>query len=442
MMRSAVRLLLALVAYFGPPGSEAFLPSLRLQPGATARLGTRISASPNAAQEETAAVPIIVATDSSTRALTTSETPAISYDRELKLLKKSLTSFNSSAATTLLNELSVMRSNGTAATDMENLLNTLLAQGPDRPSRIPLWMRTRLLARFSQKCRMASLRRTLDITTPPPSDDGDMEDSEDQLRRRRRALVSLLRQLATDSEESDTFKARMNKFLRTPAIRIIESRARRELNSKRFTTQAQEELRSRMGQGLETPKYDILSRMKGKDGIEIRQYQPFAVCSTGSFVAATPAKQPSKDEKPQPASSSSFNKLAGYLFGKNQQQKAMKMTTPVLMEGEGSGKTMSFVLPSEFWSIDNLSKAPQPMEGSGVSLAMQDAQTRAVVMFGGYASKLETDRRKEQLMKGVAHSSEWEPVSGATIALSQYNDPFTPPWKRLNEVSIQVQRKK
>ena len=118
------------------------------------------------------------------------------------------------------------------------------------------------------------------------------------------------------------------------------------------------------------------------------------------------------------------------------------MTTPVLMDGEGITRQMSFVLPSEYWGSESLAKAPQPIQGSGVSLAVKESQTRAVVMFGGYASKSETKRRKEQLMLSFGNNNEWEPMDDATITLSQYNDPFTPPWKRLNEVSINVQPKR
>ncbi|GKZ01125.1 hypothetical protein MPSEU_001064100 [Mayamaea pseudoterrestris] len=377
----------------------------------------------------------------------TIEESSIPYDREITLLYDALKSFNSSAAATLVNELNEMRSNGTDSREIDEFLNTLLSQGPDRTDQA-FWSRSRLLTRFSKRLRMASLQRTLDITTPPPSDedanDSNGVDAIDQLRRRRRALVSILRQLATEPDEStSTIKEKLLRGLRTPAIRVIEYKARRELQRKSFAPQAQDELRRRMGEDLETPKYDILVRA-GRDGIEYRQYQPFAVCSVVSKGAAKPSDDDARpnNDKPKTVSAGSFNILAGYLFGKNQQQTPMKMTTPVLMDESGDQRKMSFVMPSDFWSSDRLTQAPQPIEGSGVSLALQEGQRRAVIMFGGYASKVETNRRKEQLMQGLADSKEWEIVPGATVTLSQYNDPFTPPWKRLNEVSIKVQSKK
>ena len=369
----------------------------------------------------------------------TAKVPSEPRHLEIKLLSQALKSFNSSAAKTLVENLGAMRSNGTDPSEIDALLDSLLAYGPDSTTR-KFWARCKPLARFSNNCRMESLRRTLDITTPPSSDgESDDNEQEDRLRRRRRALVSLLRQLAAEPEQSKSFPARLaRRFWKTPAICIIESKARRELKSTSLSPGEREELRSRMGHGLETPKYDILAQTK--DGSEIRRYQPFTVCSVCMGTAAGEASpgNESTSDKPK-VGAGSFNTLAGYLFGKNQQQKPMKMTTPVLMDGEGSTRQMSFVLPSEYWSSDALSNAPQPIQGSGVSLAVKESQTRAVVMFGGYASKSETNKRKEQLMSSLANNKEWEPVNDATITLSQYNDPFTPPWKRLNEVSISVQ---
>lgn len=102
---------------------------------------------------------------------------------------------------------------------------------------------------------------------------------------------------------------------------------------------------------------------------------------------------------------------------------------------------MSFVLPSDYWSTEGLSLAPQPLAGSDVTLNRDAGGTRAVVMFGGYASQEEVARRTEQLQVALLQTPdlEWEAIStDEPVALAQYNDPFTPPWKRLNEVSIPV----
>ena len=128
-----------------------------------------------------------------------------------------------------------------------------------------------------------------------------------------------------------------------------------------------------------------------------------------------------------------FGALAGYLFGKNGGKIAMAMTSPVLMTDDDEGKTMSFVLPSKYWN----KAAPKPLPGSGVQIHQVQADTRSVLMFGGYAVNVK--ERQSELLKLVNQDYEYQAVPGERPILAQYNDPFTPPWKRLNEVSIAVQ---
>merc|ERR1712087_15124 len=111
---------------------------------------------------------------------------------------------------------------------------------------------------------------------------------------------------------------------------------------------------------------------------------------------------------------------------------------------------MSFVLPSEYWT--DIEKAPKPMKSqkgdtkaSIVSLVKQDTQNRAVLLFGGFASSKEVKVLKKNLLQMVEQDSEWmvENSTGGLddekkVVLAQYNDPFTPPWKRRNEVSVVV----
>jgi SOUL heme-binding protein len=128
-----------------------------------------------------------------------------------------------------------------------------------------------------------------------------------------------------------------------------------------------------------------------------------------------------------------FGALAGYLFGKNVEKTAMKMTTPVLTTED---KRMSFVLPSAYWKEGAAAIPPKPLQGSGVLVERVAGGERAVLMFGGYAVNVDT--RKQELLDRTRRDAEWEVVPGEHPVLAQYNDPFTPPWKRLNEVSIAI----
>ena len=385
----------------------------------------------------------------------------------LSLLQDALGSPNSTnAASELLVEVSTLRRKSNSETVLSDLLNSLLEQGPDNP-KLPLWTKIRLFGRFSKRGRWASLRRTLDLTTPPPSSseeyDRSSKDSvEDRRRRRRRALLTILRSLSSNTMEDATATptgtdGSATTRQQTPPIRLLERKAREEYelsssNKRRFNNKRDEEdLTVRRPEGLETPNYVVLE--KKSNTFEVRLYEDFAVCSVSMMDPRPPdsSRTDAKISDSTMAGSKAFGALAGYLFGKNQQNQAMRMTTPVLMTNAAGatdgpdkvsmeeGKQMSFVLPSEYWENESiLASAPQPLEGSGVTLERLDGAERAVVMFGGYASKNVVEKQTKRLRQEIEQDSRWRVRDGETVSVAQYNDPFTPPWKRLNEVSIAV----
>eukprot|EP00537_Pseudo-nitzschia_pungens_P010574 CAMPEP_0172390860 /NCGR_PEP_ID=MMETSP1061-20121228/7417_1 /TAXON_ID=37318 /ORGANISM="Pseudo-nitzschia pungens, Strain cf. pungens" /LENGTH=462 /DNA_ID=CAMNT_0013121351 /DNA_START=224 /DNA_END=1612 /DNA_ORIENTATION=- len=380
------------------------------------------------------------------------ETASIRYDSKLffDVLQDAVHRNSTDASLLLLSKITEMRQSGEYTIEyQEDFLNNLLALGPD--ARLPIWTKFRPLARFSRRARMQVLRRTLDRITPPAADaDKENDTVKSKLQRRRRALVSLVRSLSTEEAESDG-APESNQGLRRrggdPAIVALEKKAARA--SKETAT----DLTARRPEGLETPDYDVIA--SGKDSsnnrlaknVEIRRYKPYSVCAV-SMAKPRPSDSAKTDQKlgsPELKGASSFGALAGYLFGKNDQSTAMKMTTPVFttqppvaIDDDDDDRQMEFVLPSNFWGSNNLSKAPLPLEGSGVTLQEKDGEDRAVLMFGGYASKKEVEKRKKELMAAVSKlDSQWKAVPD-TDSLAQYNDPFTVPWRRLNEVSVQI----
>jgi hypothetical protein len=76
-----------------------------------------------------------------------------------------------------------------------------------------------------------------------------------------------------------------------------------------------------------------------------------------------------------------FRRLAGYIFGGNETSKKIAMTAPVHMDINGSGSSMSFVMPSSY-NTENLPKPNDP----GVIIHQTDDEYVAVIRFGGYAS--------------------------------------------------------
>ena len=363
--------------------------------------------------------------------LSLSAVPTESEDFNIsELLNKALKG-DTEAASTVLDKIGTMRQEG-AQEDMTNLLNTIL--GLTDAEKMPFWTKFRITSKLSKRSRLVSLHRVLNISTPAPSSDG--EDTEEAKQdRRRRAVVVALRSIvnASDNEEEEQSTSK------GLSISRIEKLARKDLKQ----NVSSEDMKSRIPEGLETPKYDVIAK---RPTFEIREYESFSVCSVPMMKSRPDAATTDrKVSQPQLAGASSFGALAGYLFGKNEEQKAMKMTTPVLTTGEGDQKEMAFVLPSEYWDSGNadadaLSKAPSPLENSLVQLKKNEGGQRAVSMFGGFASSKEVEAKKKELLAKLASDSEWKPVDDAAVALAQYNDPFTPPWKRLSEVSVPVSK--
>lgn len=399
-------------------------------------------------------------------------------DGRLVKLNQALLSFNSSAAADLLVELQSIRDEQQQQqpppppqqgrrSNVDEVLAELLAQGPDRRRRFSLWSAVFLRPRYSQRARLARLARTLDLTTPPPAQQGDGDDGNDtaesQGRRRQRALLSLLRTLAQPAEAGGFVLPKNDTGSKIPAICIVEKRAAAELKAASV-----ESLVSRRPTDLETPAYAVLQQLRRRagenGGVEIRRYEPYAVCtvSMNQSWQQRPVDLRTDAALAEPAKGGvkAFGALAGYLFGKNDASTAMKMTTPVLMTttntamtttdttdnssttstssgSSGNIRQMSFILPSAYWNGGGGGlAAPAPLEGSGVSIAQVAGETRAARPFGGYANRVA--ERQQALLDRLRNDKEWEVVPGAMPVLAQYNDPFTPPWKRLNEVSVAV----
>ena len=106
------------------------------------------------------------------------------------------------------------------------------------------------------------------------------------------------------------------------------------------------------------------------------------------------------------------------------------MTTPVFTR---AGQ-MEFVLPEAYWTDPG--KAPAPV--SNVELTYGEGGLVAASYYGGYATKDEVARRSAELVDAIEASD--YAVTGETYSAA-YNDPFTPPWRRRNEVLVAVERR-
>jgi hypothetical protein len=125
--------------------------------------------------------------------------------------------------------------------------------------------------------------------------------------------------------------------------------------------------RSFTASSIETQKYRVV---KKEDGFEIRFY-PKATFAT-IHSSGTNYKQ---------VSSGGFRKLAGYIFGGNDQNKSIAMTAPVRMEMSEKGSAMSFVMPDKY----DMASLPKPKDAT-VEIKQSEPVYAAVIAFGGYAN--------------------------------------------------------
>ncbi len=125
-----------------------------------------------------------------------------------------------------------------------------------------------------------------------------------------------------------------------------------------------------------------------------------------------------------------FRKLAGYIFGGNESETKISMTSPVHMDMNTA--SMSFVMPSSF-SEENL---PMP-DDPGVKIERTYDVYVAAIRFGGYASDKDIRRYSEKLRALLeVQGIKWY----GNFRYLGYNPPFQP-FGRRNEIIVNVEWK-
>jgi hypothetical protein len=165
----------------------------------------------------------------------------------------------------------------------------------------------------------------------------------------------------------------------------------------------------------EKQKYTVI--LKDKD-LEVRFY-PSAVMATINSSAK------SYKELANPG----FRKLAGYIFGGNEGDTRISMTSPVHMDINDSISTMSFVMPSTYTE----STLPRPNDPN-VKIQKTSEEYVAVISFGGFASdrhlKFYTEKLQKLLIeKGITSYGHYRYLG--------YNPPFQL-FGRRNEIIVSV----
>jgi hypothetical protein len=167
--------------------------------------------------------------------------------------------------------------------------------------------------------------------------------------------------------------------------------------------------------------------------------QPYKVIQTGKdfeirfYPAATMATVVSTAKTYKELGNSGFRQLANFIFGGNQDNKQIAMTTPVHMDINDSLSTMSFVMPAAY-SKDNL---PKPNDAQ-VKIEATPEEYVAAIEFGGFASDKDIKAYSEKLAQalkdnGIAYFGKFRFLG--------YNPPFQV-LGRKNEVIVQVKWEK
>ena len=171
----------------------------------------------------------------------------------------------------------------------------------------------------------------------------------------------------------------------------------------------------RTNSNIETYNYVVIKKY---DTFEIRTYD--AALFTSVKLSSGQYKE---------VANKGFSLLAGYIFGKNERNEKIAMTSPVTMSLEDS-MTMMFMVPK------NLKKEelPQPTE-SQIKFKEEPAKTVAAINFGGWANDDKIEKYRQQLVaaldkEGIAYTNRF------------YFYGYNPPYEvlnRRNEVIVELQ---
>jgi hypothetical protein len=165
---------------------------------------------------------------------------------------------------------------------------------------------------------------------------------------------------------------------------------------------------------IETPDYKVI---KTYGDVEIRLYPKM-------IIAKTSLENKSFEKQ----GSNGFRTIANYIFGGNEKNQKIAMTSPVVMNMSDSA-SMYFVMPKKY-AKDQL---PKPTSNN-VLITEEAEKTLAVIRFGGYSSDDKIEKYCKQLEETLKQN---QIKSVGSYLYMGYNAP----WdfiNRRNEVAIEV----
>lgn len=164
----------------------------------------------------------------------------------------------------------------------------------------------------------------------------------------------------------------------------------------------------------EQHKYSVIKKF---DNFEVRRYEK-------ALFSSVNLNEKSYDE----VSGKGFRVLAGYIFGGNETNEKIAMTSPVVMEIGDSSK-MSFMVPAGY-SMENL---PKPTDNK-IYFEVKEEAIMASIEFGGWAS----DEKIEEYKKKLIAELEKEQIQyKGSFTYLGYNPPYEV-FNRRNEVVVEL----
>lgn len=171
--------------------------------------------------------------------------------------------------------------------------------------------------------------------------------------------------------------------------------------------------------GMSTNKTEQYSYtvLKDFESFEIRKYE-----------SAIFARTKIDAETYRAGSGNGFRTLASYIFGGNERNESISMTSPVAMSW-GDGMVMEFMMPSEY-SLDNLPAPNRP----DIELYEKPAAIMAGLSFGGYASDQKIQEKIQELQaflekENIAHTGHFQYFG--------YNPPYQM-FNRRNDIVVEL----
>ena len=127
-----------------------------------------------------------------------------------------------------------------------------------------------------------------------------------------------------------------------------------------------------------------------------------------------------------------FRDLASYIFGGNERQESIAMTTPVIaVPDTAGGADISFVMPEDF----DFDKRPAPTRARNIQFRRTEPAYTASIEFGGFAGESKMQEKSEALFAALRQAG-LQPRG--TVRHLYYNAPFDL-FDRRNEVLVELE---